>query len=104
MHSVFQLIPKAFSEVELRALCKPLEYFQTNLDKPCLHGFFVQLALCKVTLSCWNTSGASASNFVARSSYGGRGQVTTYFQPYSVHEFHGYSTKLKAAKIRYMHF
>ncbi|MCJ8739726.1 hypothetical protein PDJAM_G00050400 [Pangasius djambal] len=36
--SVFQFIPKVFSGVEVRALCRTLEFFHSNLHTPCLHG------------------------------------------------------------------
>ncbi|MCI4391931.1 hypothetical protein PGIGA_G00140000 [Pangasianodon gigas] len=35
---VFQFIPKVFSGVEVRALCRPLKFFHNNLGEPCLHG------------------------------------------------------------------
>ncbi|MCJ8729883.1 hypothetical protein PDJAM_G00112500 [Pangasius djambal] len=33
-----QFITKVFIRDEVRALCRPLEFFYTNLGKPCLHG------------------------------------------------------------------
>ena len=36
--SAFQFIPKVFGGDEVRALCKPVMIFQTDLDKPCLYG------------------------------------------------------------------
>ena len=36
--SAFQFIPKVFDGVEVRALCKPVKLFHTDLDKPFLHG------------------------------------------------------------------
>ncbi|MCI4387901.1 hypothetical protein PGIGA_G00079600 [Pangasianodon gigas] len=38
VQSVFQFIPKVFSGVEVRALCRTLEFFHSNLHTPCLHG------------------------------------------------------------------
>lgn len=38
MPLAFQCIPKVFRGVELRALCRPLDFFHTYLDKPCLCG------------------------------------------------------------------
>ncbi|MCI4381499.1 hypothetical protein PGIGA_G00252490 [Pangasianodon gigas] len=38
IQSVFQFIPKVFSGVEVRALCRTLEFFHSNLHTPCLHG------------------------------------------------------------------
>ena len=34
----FQLIPKVFDGVEVRALCRPVKFFHTNLDKPFRYG------------------------------------------------------------------
>lgn len=49
----FQFSPKMCSGLEVRALCRTLEFFHTNLGKPCLHGSrFVHRAL-----SCWNRLG-----------------------------------------------
>lgn len=31
-------IPKVFSEVEVKALCKSLEFIHSRLGKTCLHG------------------------------------------------------------------
>ena len=36
--SAFQFIPKVFNEVEVRALCRPVKFFHTDLDKPFLYG------------------------------------------------------------------
>ena len=36
--SAFQFIPKVFDGVEVRALCKPVKFFHTDLDKPFLYG------------------------------------------------------------------
>lgn len=36
--SVFQFILEVFSEVDVRILFRPLNFFQTKLAKPCLHG------------------------------------------------------------------
>lgn len=36
--SVLQLIPKMFNGIEVKALCRSLEFFHTNLGKPSLHG------------------------------------------------------------------
>lgn len=44
-----QIIPKVLSGFKVRVLCRPLEFFFTNLGKPCLHDH----ALCPGTLSCW---------------------------------------------------
>ncbi|MCI4392233.1 hypothetical protein PGIGA_G00143630 [Pangasianodon gigas] len=38
VQSVFQFIPKVFSGVEVRTLCRTLEFFHSNLHTPCLHG------------------------------------------------------------------
>ncbi|MCJ8737963.1 hypothetical protein PDJAM_G00030110 [Pangasius djambal] len=38
VQSVFQFIPKVFSGVEVRALCRTLEFFHSSLHTPCLHG------------------------------------------------------------------
>ena len=35
---MFQLIPKVFDGVEVRALCRSAKFFHTNLDKPFLYG------------------------------------------------------------------
>ena len=37
LQSVFQFIPKVFDGVEVRALCRPVKFFQTGLDKPILY-------------------------------------------------------------------
>ena len=36
--SAFQFIPKSFDGVEVRALCRPVKFFHTNLNKPFLYG------------------------------------------------------------------
>ena len=36
--SAFQFIPKVFEGVEVRALCRPVKFFHTDLDKPYLYG------------------------------------------------------------------
>ena len=36
--SVFQFIPKVFDGVEVRALCRPVKLFHTDLNKPFLYG------------------------------------------------------------------
>ncbi|KAK6303711.1 hypothetical protein J4Q44_G00261650 [Coregonus suidteri] len=36
--SVLQFIPKVFDGVEVRALCRPVKFFHTDLDKPYLYG------------------------------------------------------------------
>ena len=36
--SAFQLIPKVSDGVEVRALCMPVKFFHTDLDKPFLYG------------------------------------------------------------------
>lgn len=38
MQLAFQLIPTVFSAVEVRAVSWPLNFFQTNLGKPCFFG------------------------------------------------------------------
>ena len=35
--SVFQFIPKVFDGVEVRALCRPVKFFHSDLDKPFLY-------------------------------------------------------------------
>ena len=43
----FKFIPKVFDGVEVRALCKPVKFFHTDLDKPFLFGpRFVQQGPC----------------------------------------------------------
>ena len=34
----FQFIPKVFDGVEIRALCRPVKFYHTDLDKPFLYG------------------------------------------------------------------
>ena len=36
--SAFQFIPKVFDWVEVRALCRPVKFFHSYLDKPFLYG------------------------------------------------------------------
>ena len=36
--TVFQFIPKVFDGVEVKALCRPVKFFHTHLDKPFLYG------------------------------------------------------------------
>ena len=36
--SAFKFIPKVFDWVEVRALCRPVKFFHTDLDKPFLYG------------------------------------------------------------------
>jgi hypothetical protein len=36
--SVFQLISKMFDGVEVRALCRPVKFFHTSVNKPFLYG------------------------------------------------------------------
>ena len=36
--SAFQFIPKVFDGVEVRALCRPVKFFHTDLNKPFLYG------------------------------------------------------------------
>ena len=36
--SAFQFILKVFDGVEVRALCRPIKFFHTDLDKPFLYG------------------------------------------------------------------
>lgn len=38
MQAVLQFIPKVFSAVQVRALCRTFEFFDSKLDKPCLRG------------------------------------------------------------------
>jgi hypothetical protein len=38
--SGFQFIPKVFDGVEVRALCRPVKFFHTDLDKPFLALYF----------------------------------------------------------------
>lgn len=49
--SMFQFIPKVFSWVEVRALCRPLKVFHSHLVKPRLYGayfgHFVKLWFCE---------------------------------------------------------
>lgn len=44
LQSVFQLIPKVISGVEVKPLCRTLEFFHSSLEKSCLHEahFFAQ--------------------------------------------------------------
>ena len=34
---MFQLIPKVYDAVKVRALCRPVKFFHTDLDKPFLY-------------------------------------------------------------------
>ena len=52
---VFQFIPKVFDGVEVRALCRPVEFFHTELNKPFLYG----PRFGHGALSCWNRKGPS---------------------------------------------
>ena len=36
--SAFQFIPKVFGGDEVSALCRPVKFFHTDLDKPFLYG------------------------------------------------------------------
>ena len=36
--SVFQFIPKVFDGVEVKAMCSPVKFFHTDLDKLFLYG------------------------------------------------------------------
>ena len=36
--SAFQFIQKVFDGVEVRALCRPVKFFHTDLNKPFLYG------------------------------------------------------------------
>ena len=36
--STFQFIPKVFGGVEVRALCRQVKFFHTDLNKPFLYG------------------------------------------------------------------
>ena len=36
--STFQFIPQVFDGVEVMALCRPVKFFHTDLDKPFLYG------------------------------------------------------------------
>ena len=38
LESAFQFIPKVFNGVEARALCRPVKFYHTNLEKPFLYG------------------------------------------------------------------
>ena len=38
LHSVFQVIPKMFDGVEVRALCRPVKLFHIDLNEPLLYG------------------------------------------------------------------
>ena len=38
MQSAFQFIPKVFNVVVVRALCRPVKFFHTDLTKPFLYG------------------------------------------------------------------
>jgi hypothetical protein len=38
LQSAFQFIPKVFDVVEVRALCRPVKFFHTDLDKLFLYG------------------------------------------------------------------
>ena len=38
VQSAFQFIPKVFGGVEVRALCRPVKFFHTELNKPFLYG------------------------------------------------------------------
>jgi hypothetical protein len=54
--SVFQLIPKVLDGVEVRPVCRQVEFFHTDLDKPFLYGpRFVHGGL-----PCWNRKGPSS--------------------------------------------
>lgn len=46
---------KVFIRIEVRVLCRPLEFFHTKLVKPC----FMELALCTGSLKWWNRKGPS---------------------------------------------
>jgi hypothetical protein len=47
--SAFKLFPKVFDEDEVRALCRPVKFFHTDLD--------MDLTLCTGAFSCWNRKG-----------------------------------------------
>lgn len=52
---VFKFVPKVFSEVEVMALCRTLEFFLRDLGETCCYGpYFVHRVL-----SCWNRFGIS---------------------------------------------
>ena len=40
----FQFIPKVFDGVEVRALCRPVKLFHTDLNKPFLYGLHQTVA------------------------------------------------------------
>lgn len=48
----FQTIAKVLDEVEVRAPCRPVRFFQIKLENPSF--FFMDLALHAGELSCWN--------------------------------------------------
>ncbi len=52
--SMFQFIPKVLDGVKVRALCRPVMFFQTKLGKPFLHG-------ATRTSSCWNRKGTNTN-------------------------------------------
>ena len=56
-----QIIPKVFDGVQVRALCSPVKFFHTDLDK----SFCMDLVWCTGALSCWNSKGPSP-NFCHR--------------------------------------
>ncbi len=39
VESPFQLIPKLFDGVEVRAVCGPVKFFHTKLNQPCIWKF-----------------------------------------------------------------
>lgn len=47
--SEFQFILRVFSVVEIRALCRSLEFFHSNLGKPCFHEFMLYTGV----MLCW---------------------------------------------------
>ena len=45
--SEFHFIPKVFDGVEVRALCRPVKFFHTDLDKSFLYGFLYGIVMLK---------------------------------------------------------
>jgi hypothetical protein len=52
LQSAFQFIPKVFDGVEVRALCRPVKFFHTNLNQSFLYGF-VERAFPKLLPQKW---------------------------------------------------
>lgn len=104
VQSTFQFIPVVISRVEVRALCKPLEFFCSNLSKPCLHDLLCAHGHCHdgtclglLHPLSWHCNVMEQETFYTvvcfhpvltmgeRSTYGwsGDGQVSTIFGSYS---------------------